>query len=202
MIASSRPKHRPKPHILSPEGLAARTKGLEKRVRQIRAQADGRARELAPAINAIVRDGYVTPSEISAELVARGIANPGGDGWTPNAVYRVLKRLANLRLTAPPSVGPYGQNRYSSRPRSGHDVEASRRAIKNHADAFALRKRPTIDALQKQGFTTYGALATELNRRGVAPQRSRSWNDASVRNLIQRLRDMARRDQMAPVRRP
>jgi len=54
--------------------------------------------------------------------------------------------------------------------------------------------RPRINALYDAGFIGCEAIASELNRRRIAPQRSETWTARSVRNLLNRLVDIAERE--------
>jgi hypothetical protein len=51
---------------------------------------------------------------------------------------------------------------------------------------------PTLTALQAQGFTKPEALAAELNRRSIAPQRGEGWTSGAVRSLLIRLDNIAK----------
>jgi hypothetical protein len=54
--------------------------------------------------------------------------------------------------------------------------------------------RPTIFALREAGFVKHEAIAAELNRRAIAPQRAGIWTVSMVKNLVNRLKEMASRD--------
>jgi DNA invertase Pin-like site-specific DNA recombinase len=54
------------------------------------------------------------------------------------------------------------------------------------ADAFARNVRPIIDQVQAAGATTYRAIASALNARGVKTSRGGRWQAATVRNVILR----------------
>lgn len=56
------------------------------------------------------------------------------------------------------------------------------------ANEFAVKVRPVIEQMQRDGHTSLWALARELNLKGVAPARAREWHASSVRNVLSRLR--------------
>jgi hypothetical protein len=62
--------------------------------------------------------------------------------------------------------------------------------LRARADAWANEIRPTIIALHDAGFVKNDAIAAELNRRAIAPQRSGTWSVSMVKNLLARLKDM------------
>ena len=61
------------------------------------AEADKRAKELAPVLASIVEGGARSLNEIARELSAQGIPSPaGGEQWSGAAVHRIRARLARL----------------------------------------------------------------------------------------------------------
>jgi hypothetical protein len=52
------------------------------------------------------------------------------------------------------------------------------------AQARAADLRPKVENLQEKGATSYNALATKLNRRGVPTVRGKTWFPASVRQVL------------------
>ncbi len=64
---------------------------------------------------------------------------------------------------------------------------ASIAAIQARADLHAHNLRPVIDALTGEGITSLGAVAAELNERGMLTPRGGQWYKTTVRNLLARL---------------
>lgn len=60
-------------------------------------------------------------------------------------------------------------------------------ALKRNADEHALRLRPIVDQLRKDGNASLGALAGALNSEGILTPRGAKWHPSSVRNLLARL---------------
>ena len=54
------------------------------------------------------------------------------------------------------------------------------------ADAFAANLLPIVCQIQAAGATTFRAIATALNDRGVRTARGGAWHDSTVRNLLAR----------------
>jgi Recombinase len=52
-------------------------------------------------------------------------------------------------------------------------------------DAFAANVLPIVRQIQAAGATTFRAIATALNNRGVRTARGGAWHDSTVRNLRQ-----------------
>jgi DNA invertase Pin-like site-specific DNA recombinase len=71
------------------------------------------------------------------------------------------------------------------RARKGND--ASLEVIRAKADQHAANLRPVIEALADEGVTSLGAVAAELNERGMLTPRGGQWHKSSVRNLFARL---------------
>jgi len=63
-------------------------------------------------------------------------------------------------------------------------------AIQRGADAHAIQLRPVIVALTGEGIESLGAIASELNTRGMLTPRGGTWHKSSVRNLLSRLERM------------
>lgn len=64
---------------------------------------------------------------------------------------------------------------------------ASVEAIRANADDHARNLAPVVEELRSQGHRSLGAMAEELNRRGILTPRSGRWYKSSVRNLNNRL---------------
>jgi DNA invertase Pin-like site-specific DNA recombinase len=68
------------------------------------------------------------------------------------------------------------------------NLEAARAAAakssKAAADAFASNVRPIIDQVRCAGATSYRAIASALNARGVKTSRGGRWEAATVRNVM------------------
>jgi DNA invertase Pin-like site-specific DNA recombinase len=64
-----------------------------------------------------------------------------------------------------------------------------RLASKNRAaaDADAERFRPIVEELKAEGIVTLRAIAAELNQRGIASPRGRTWHVLTVDRLLRRL---------------
>jgi hypothetical protein len=60
-------------------------------------------------------------------------------------------------------------------------------AGKQSAEAKAKALAPTVRELQAQGFSTFGAIACELNAREIPTPRGGKWQATSVKRLLQRL---------------
>ena len=64
---------------------------------------------------------------------------------------------------------------------------ASLEAITAKANEHASYLRPVIEALAEEGVSSLGAIAAELNERGMLTPRGGQWHKSSVRNLLARL---------------
>lgn len=71
--------------------------------------------------------------------------------------------------------------------RAGKGNGASLKAIQSNADRHAADLRPVVDEIKAGGATSLGAIATELNSRGMLTRRGGKWHKSSVRNLLDRL---------------
>lgn len=71
--------------------------------------------------------------------------------------------------------------------RAGKGNTASVRTIKAKAERHAQDLAPVVEALQAEGFTSLGAIADQLNERGMLTPRGGRWHKSSVRNLLKRL---------------
>jgi hypothetical protein len=69
----------------------------------------------------------------------------------------------------------------------GRDTSGATAAWRVQADERAECLRPVVERLQAEGITSGSALASELNRRGVATPRGGRWQAASVAILLRRL---------------
>lgn len=65
-------------------------------------------------------------------------------------------------------------------------------AAKVAADAFAVNVLPIIRQVKASGATSYNAIATALNERGVKTARGGTWAAATVRNIMLRASDLAK----------
>lgn len=68
---------------------------------------------------------------------------------------------------------------------------ASVHAIQTKADRHAQDLAPVVDSLRSEGITSLGALANNLNDKGMLTPRGGRWHKSSVRNLLQRLERLA-----------
>ena len=66
-------------------------------------------------------------------------------------------------------------------------VEAARNAKRKKADAWAHWVKSILLELEALGFTSNGAIARELNRRGHQTQRGGVWYPARIREVRDRL---------------
>lgn len=64
---------------------------------------------------------------------------------------------------------------------------ASLRVIKNNADSHSANLKPVIESLALENITSLGAIAKELNQRGMLTPRGKSWHKSSVSNLLDRI---------------
>ena len=65
--------------------------------------------------------------------------------------------------------------------------KASLSVVKMRADRHANNLRSVLDSLGAEGITSLGAVAAQLNERGMLTPRGRRWYRSSVRNLVKRL---------------
>lgn len=65
--------------------------------------------------------------------------------------------------------------------------QAAVATIQRQADEHARNLAPVVAALQAEGHTSLGAMAQELNRRGMLTPRGGRWHKTSVKNLLARL---------------
>lgn len=68
--------------------------------------------------------------------------------------------------------------------------QAALEAIQHQADEHARNLAPVVAAIQAEGFTSLGAMAQELNRRGMLTPRGGRWHKTSVKNLLARLAEL------------
>jgi DNA invertase Pin-like site-specific DNA recombinase len=73
----------------------------------------------------------------------------------------------------------------SPTPRHGATVRG--KALRETADAFAASIRPILHELQRQGITSYNAIAKALNARGIQTANKRKWYGATVKNALARV---------------
>lgn len=65
--------------------------------------------------------------------------------------------------------------------------QAALATLQAQADEHARNLAPVIEALKAEGHTSLGAIASELNRRGMLTPRGGQWYKTSVKNLLARL---------------
>jgi Recombinase len=130
--------------------------------------ADSRAHALASIIHELMASGFLSRLTLTAELNRRGIPTAQGARWHDNTVVRMLSRLG-LRASLIDGRTNNGQ------------------AGKQSAEAKAEALAPTVRELQAQGFDTLGAIARELNARGIPTSRGTKWQATSVKRLLERL---------------
>lgn len=146
---------------------------------------------IAHVVRLVMASGHVTAAEVGVALNTNGTFTVDGSPWTVKTAYALLKRLVDLGAIEAKKPGPLGSLRYSTLPRA-RPVDRIRAALVHHADDWALGLRPVVDALRRKG-KTYLAIAQELNRRRMKPQRSALWTEKSVRDLMHRLNALASR---------
>lgn len=71
--------------------------------------------------------------------------------------------------------------------RAGKGNSASLRAIQSNADRHADDLRPVVEEIRRTGAISLGAIAAELNARGMLTRRGGRWHKSSVKNLLDRL---------------
>lgn len=69
---------------------------------------------------------------------------------------------------------------------------AGLRAIRVKADKHAQNLKPVIDSLRSEGISSLGAIANELNKRGMLTPRGGRWHKTSVKNLLSRVDQTSR----------
>lgn len=67
------------------------------------------------------------------------------------------------------------------------DTSVATGTLRAKANERAERVRPIVERLQAEGITSHAALASELNRMGVASPRGSRWRGSSVASLLRRL---------------
>jgi DNA invertase Pin-like site-specific DNA recombinase len=77
--------------------------------------------------------------------------------------------------------------------RAGKGNKGSLRAIRANADRHAQRLSPVVEDIRQSGLVSLGAIAAELNERGMLTPRGGKWHASSVRNLLLRLDKLADR---------
>jgi hypothetical protein len=139
----------------------------------IKRAADARANALAPTLRKLRAAGFVSRQALADELNRRRIPTAQGGRWHYNTVVRMLKRLGLLASFI------------DGRTNNGQ-------AGKQSADAKAKALAPTVRELQAKGLDTFGAIARELNARGIPTSRDTKWQATSVKRLLQRLERLVR----------
>lgn len=71
--------------------------------------------------------------------------------------------------------------------RAGKGNRAALRVIRSNADSHSERLRPLLAQLVRDGVISLGAIAAQLNARGILTPRGALWHKSSVRNLKTRL---------------
>ena len=135
--------------------------------------ADSRANALASTISELRGAGFISRRSLAAELNRRGIPTAQGGRWHYTTVVRMLSRLGLLASFI------------DGRTNNGQ-------AGKQSADAKAKALAPTVRELQAKGLDTFGAIARELNARGIPTSRDTKWQATSVKRLLQRLERLVR----------
>ena len=75
-------------------------------------------------------------------------------------------------------------------PRSGglgRAVRRSGRPLRGNADRHAQDLAPVVEDIRAGGHTSLGAIADELNARGMLTRRGGRWHMSTVMNLLDRL---------------
>ena len=176
----------------SPAGLKAYQQGVRNASTTRSRQADAWAMSLAPVVTGILAQGYFGLDDLARELEARGCTTRRGGKWSYDLACKLCRRLTNLGIIDhPKEQGRYLPLQRSEVTREG--VNRGRRALSDNADDFARSMAPILSSLRAHGYTTYGLLADALNARGIRPQRAERWTKRSVRHLIDRLSEMAKR---------
>lgn len=75
--------------------------------------------------------------------------------------------------------------------RAAKGNKAALRSVKDKADQHASNLAPVIESLREEGIRSLGAVAGALNDRGMLTPRGGRWHKSSVRNLLDRLGDVA-----------
>ncbi|MCY0146589.1 recombinase family protein [Hoeflea sp. G2-23] len=60
-------------------------------------------------------------------------------------------------------------------------------ALQSQTDEFAMTIEPLIEEIRASGHTSLGAIASELNARGIRTRRVGAWHASTVRNVLRRL---------------
>jgi hypothetical protein len=151
---------------------ADRRRGVDGALANRRA-ADARANAWASTIRELRAAGFISRRSLAAELNRRGIPTAQGGRWHYTTVVRMLSRLGLLASFI------------DGRTNNGQ-------AGKQSADAKAKALAPTVRELQAKGLDTFGAIARELNARGIPTSRDTKWQATSVKRLLQRLQRLDR----------
>lgn len=78
-------------------------------------------------------------------------------------------------------------NKTAALKRAAKGNHAAVAASKKNADDHAAALLGIVKSLQKEGRSSLGAIAGELNRKGILTPRNRTWHRSSVANLLARL---------------
>ena len=71
--------------------------------------------------------------------------------------------------------------------RAGNGGAPLRAAVARNADRHAKDLAPVLEDIHASGHTSLGAMATELNARGMLTRRGGRWHKSTMINLIERL---------------
>lgn len=177
----------------SPSGLAAFYRGVQNASESRRRRADAWALSVAPLVTSILTEGYFGFDHLAHRLAETGCRTRRGGKWSADLARRLCRRLAHLGAVDSPILGQRG---YPLQHQEAHreSVDRVRRALRDHADDFALGMAPVLSSLKAHGYRTHAGLADALNARDIPPQRAKRWTQASVRHLCDRLREIAARD--------
>jgi DNA invertase Pin-like site-specific DNA recombinase len=95
---------------------------------------------------------------------------------------RLIAERTRLALAAKKATGAILGN-----PRNlGEAAALGRRTLALEADRLAANVLPSVLDIRASGVRGFGAIASELNRRGIRTARGRHWHVSTVRNLLQR----------------
>jgi hypothetical protein len=138
-----------------------------------RKSADSRARALASTLRELRAAGFVSRQALADELSRRRIPTARGSRWQYTTVVRMLTRLGMLK---------------SGKGARANNGQTGKRA----ADARAKALASTIRKLQAKGLVSFNAIAHALNEREIPTALGGNWHPATVRRLLQRLKNFDR----------
>jgi hypothetical protein len=132
-----------------------------------RKSADSRARALASTLRELRAAGFVSRQALADELSRRRIPTARGGRWQYTTVVRMLTSGKGARA---------------------NNGQTGKRA----ADARAKALASTIRKLQAKGLVSFNAIAHALNEREIPTPLGGNWHPATVRRLLQRLKNFDR----------